>query len=980
MSSNQQINNNMPEFEDSKRGNHAKLWQFPLKFDTFAGVIAKLAPSIPFNVNDIEDMMNPLESLEDVIRAKIEAGKTLKTADKIRLENIERKKKEAVDTDMALLKKSCLKVHTKTPEGKELQLLMILDYALEKNMNDIVANCYIKLLDKKLSKQNKKKFSQTLSKMNTLVQDLDIIKLQFTKFSNQLPPLDRKEFILDPWQKQVINYIDDKESVIVMCPTSSGKTVMSTYVTSCNGKILFVVPTEALAMQVGAHFTKVLNSVIAIETDNTHTINDIEENEKLLHVSPVIVGTPMALETVLTKVGNVFSYVVFDEIHNLDLEQGEAIERICKMTKGIPFLALSATIGNLEELVAWWQRFTEKPIKEVSYNGRFFNLQKCVYLAEGDDINAVNPLSMVEEHDFEDKSILNKNLQMTPTDIYNLVEKIMDIIDLGDLDPNEYFDETKRLSLDDCNNYFRDVLQFMVELYHSGEKGQDTIRKILNEFHPKDLEQGDLNIMDMMLKIRDCSLLPVICFQMNNISCFKIAMDLLGKLEDAEDQKYPNRKKDMEKRLKQWKKWNEKNEKKTAEMSEKQFTKHVASGQEENEFVEKPEMLSPHQDFIISKSQAFTESTMLEFRRLLKWDFKGAGDDLHPIIRALYRGIGIYIQGMPHAYLRLVQQLAQQKKLGVVFSDSQLAFGVSMPFKTSCLFKDIHSPDTLTALLNHQASGRAGRRGLDTEGYVIYAGYSWPEVVDLCISPLPRIEGKNYCYPLVSLHKKICNDIHGDSPSKPDMEEAILCPLNSNLEGHTSIYFDWAEKQLTKKDGWTWCYKPLEGLDELEQKKALAHNLMVWSMSRIYPLNSIVIPYLLRYLEKKFYGVNFTITKEQVRFAHVMSHFICQKKSDDPDNKLKILPDWQQHIKHLNKFRIGLLEDDIDSKVYASIEANGIIPTTNDLEKHDLRQRIWHFGENIRILQNHCFYTKNPLYKFLESYLLGFGGFISRVI
>ena len=39
-------------------------------------------------------------------------------------------------------------------------------------------------------------------------------------------------------------------------PTSSGKTVLSTYVTSCDGKVLFVVPTEPLAMQVAAAFSK----------------------------------------------------------------------------------------------------------------------------------------------------------------------------------------------------------------------------------------------------------------------------------------------------------------------------------------------------------------------------------------------------------------------------------------------------------------------------------------------------------------------------------------------------------------------------------------------------------------------------------------------------------------------------------------------------------------------------------------------------
>jgi hypothetical protein len=929
-----QLESNTPiEFEDSKRGKHAKLWQFPLKFDKFAGVLRDLAPSIPFNADDIEDMMNPLESLEAILKAKIQEGKKLNSGDRIRLDNIERKKTESIDADLQLLKKSCLKVHTKTPEGKQLQLLMILQYAIEKRKPDIVANCYIKFLGKVISPKNKKTFAKTLKDMANIVDGLDIIKLQFTKFSNQLPPLDRKEFILDPWQKEVITHIDNKESVIVMCPTSSGKTVVSTYVTSCKGKILFVVPTEALAMQVGAHFTKVLKTVIAIETDNTHTFTDIEDNDKLLLSSPVIVGTPLAIEAALTKVGCDFAYIVFDEIHNLDLDQGDAIERICKMTHNTPFLALSATIGNLDELTSWWQSFSKREVRQVKYTGRFFNLQKCVYDPKENKINAVNPLSMVTEEDFIDKSILNKNLQMTPTDIYNLMEQMSKFLDLGDLKTDEYFDVTQRLTLDNCNDYFRKLLEFMVDVYHSNATGASNIRKLLLDFKYSDLDNDPVNVMNLMLNIRDSQLLPIICFQMNNISCFKIAMELLSKLEEAEDIKYPQRRKDMEKKMKLWKKWNERNDKKTAAMSEKQFTKHVANGEEDSEYVEKPELHAPHPDFIITKSQCFTEANMLEYKRLLKWDFKGPGDDLHPIVKALYRGIGIYIEGMPHSYLRLVQQLAQQKKLGVVFSDSQLAFGVSMPFKTSCLFKDIHAPDTLTPLLNHQAAGRAGRRGLDTEGYVIYAGYSWEKMVDLCISPIPRIVGSNYCYPLISLHQKICDAIHGDSEHKPDLTTTILHPLNSKLKEHTDIYFDWAETQLTK--GWNWCHKNLEGLNEVDRSRALAHNVMVWKMSRVYPLNSIVLPYLLKFLERSFSSVNFTLAKEQINLAHALAHFICQKKATD-DYVLSINPEWVKHLKILNTYKLGLLEEGIDSKVYMSIEANGIVATKDDLEKHHL--------------------------------------------
>ena len=53
-------------------------------------------------------------------------------------------------------------------------------------------------------------------------------------------------------------------------------------------------------------------------------------------------------------------------------------------------------------------------------------------------------------------------------------------------------------------------------------------------------------------------------------------------------------------------------------------------------------------------------------------------------------------------------------KLAVVVSDDSLAFGVNMPFRT-CIFTGEMSGE-LTPLMAQQMSGRAGRRGLDTQG------------------------------------------------------------------------------------------------------------------------------------------------------------------------------------------------------------------------------------------------------------------------
>jgi ATP-dependent RNA helicase DDX60 len=107
----------------------------------------------------------------------------------------------------------------------------------------------------------------------------------------------------------------------------------------------------------------------------------------------------------------------------------------------------------------------------------------------------------------------------------------------------------------------------------------------------------------------------------------------------------------------------------------------------------------------------------------------GRGELKHPghaFLRALRRGFGIYIDDASFPkYRRIVQKLAQQGKLAFVFSDESLAYGVNMPFRTCCFCESMDG--ILTPLLAQQMSGRAGRRGLDTQvhGILYYINYTY---------------------------------------------------------------------------------------------------------------------------------------------------------------------------------------------------------------------------------------------------------------
>ena len=63
----------------------------------------------------------------------------------------------------------------------------------------------------------------------------------------------------------------------------------------------------------------------------------------------------------------------------------------------------------------------------------------------------------------------------------------------------------------------------------------------------------------------------------------------------------------------------------------------------------------------------------------------------------------------------------------ITFSDESLAFGVNYPIRSVALLGST-SNDVIDKAKADQASGRSGRRGLDTKGHTIYIGVNWREL------------------------------------------------------------------------------------------------------------------------------------------------------------------------------------------------------------------------------------------------------------
>ena len=101
----------------------------------------------------------------------------------------------------------------------------------------------------------------------------DIVEFQLMQMHDRLPPLSKynRTFKLEDWQCEVLSAIDEGISTIVCAPTSSGKTVLSTYTcatVSPTSTVLFVLPSEVLVWQVAATYYQFFEGQVTIATDS----------------------------------------------------------------------------------------------------------------------------------------------------------------------------------------------------------------------------------------------------------------------------------------------------------------------------------------------------------------------------------------------------------------------------------------------------------------------------------------------------------------------------------------------------------------------------------------------------------------------------------------------------------------------------------------------------------------------------------------
>jgi hypothetical protein len=127
-------------------------------------------------------------------------------------------------------------------------------------------------------------------------------------------------------------------------------------------------------------------------------------------------------------------------------------------------------------------------------------------------------------------------------------------------------------------------------------------------------------------------------------------------------------------------------------------------------------------------------------------------DEEQAFLPLLLCGIGIHHAGMSAQWRMHVESLFRRRRLLFVTATSTLALGIHMPCRTVIVFGEARHFQ-LTASRVRQMSGRAGRRGFDPHGTVVFTGnLSWPRVRHLVTAPPEPLKGYLWVRPTVLAH------------------------------------------------------------------------------------------------------------------------------------------------------------------------------------------------------------------------------------
>ncbi len=567
--------------------------------------------------------------------------------------------------------------------------------------------------------------------------------------------------------------------------------------------LVYVAPTKALVNQIAAEiqarFSKRYEhagkSVWAIHTRD-YRINNPSGCQ-------ILVTVPHILQIMLLAPSNAKSwsprvkYIIFDEIHSIgQAEDGVVWEQLLLLAP-CPIIALSATVGNPEMFNSWLsstQQSSGHEVTMIKHQHRYSDLRKFAFdppkkfafvglsdrssfatlgLDGLDGLRFVHPIA----------SLVNKSRGM-PDDLSLEARDCLSLYRA--MKRHETGDFAVDPALDPSNN---DVLPGVIRKAHIikwEQKLKELLKtwmrndkspfdKVLNDMshelksssaHDQQVSKGKVaevqvdrftdvqpenlyaTTLPLLCKLHERNALPAIFFNYDRHKCEGIARAVLKQLEDAEAH-WKESSMAWKTKLKGWEEWKKNQSKAGAKKPVKAAAKKKGKV-EDDDPASKMDRLLENANEEVNPYANFDPNAPVDgfhFAAKQKADPAKLSNYFYQMMRrgvapwlalALRRGIGVHHAGMNRKYRQVVEMLFRQGFLRVVIATGTLALGINMPCATV-----VFSGDSifLTALNFRQAAGRAGRRGFDLLGNVVFQNISHGKVCRLLSSRLPDLNG-----------------------------------------------------------------------------------------------------------------------------------------------------------------------------------------------------------------------------------------------
>ncbi|KAI4289903.1 MAG: hypothetical protein L6R35_000819 [Caloplaca aegaea] len=611
-----------------------------------------------------------------------------------------------------------------------------------------------------------------------------------------------KNFHPDGWQRQVLDELDAERSIFVVAPTSAGKTFISFYAMEKilrkddDSVLVYVAPTKALVNQIGAEiqarFKKPPSKYAGKSVWAIHT-RDYRINNPT--GCQILVTVPHILQIMLLSPSNAKSWckkvkcIIFDEIHCIgQAEDGVVWEQLLLLAP-CPIIALSATVGNPEQFNSWLtstQQSSGFDLTMITHKHRYSDLRKFIYkppktfafngLPESafgtlgldglDGLAFVHPVASLVNRSRgmpQDLSLEARDCLLLWKSMVRHQNKVFPVDEM--LNPDRLPRVVRKAHIIGWEEQLKSLLKsWLVQDQSPFDKVvEDLSRPIQVSDRPSryisrpeevsgtpeettiDADNLYQTTLPLLCKLQERDALPAILFNYDRSQCERICQTIVKQLRDAEvvmketSPAWKAKVRGYEQYLKSKGKSNPKKAappKKGKANDDEGGTKadrmQDAASEEANPYANfNPEAAVDGFHFAnIAKGEAAELAAIhreLTRRGLQPW-----------LMESLTRGIGVHHAGMNRKYRQAVEMLFRKGYLRVVIATGTLALGINMPCATV-----VFSGDSvfLTALNFRQAAGRAGRRGFDLLGNVVFQNVKTAKVCRLLSSRLPDLTG-----------------------------------------------------------------------------------------------------------------------------------------------------------------------------------------------------------------------------------------------